>query len=109
MPITAYPAAAFLRDVQALLEREAANNLMLGLALRLAQLPAPAENLPYLAAVHDDEGIAIAALMTWPHNLAVYSDWSARRVAGPSAAGPARARFPGARRPRAGGLRPRLC
>lgn len=76
MLITTYAdAAAFLRTAQALLERhEAANNLMLGLALRLAQSPAPAENPPYLATAPDDQGIALAALMTPPYNLVVYSD-----------------------------------
>lgn len=79
MLITTYNnAAAFLQTAQALLEaNEAANNLMLGLALRLARSPAPAENPPYFATVHDAEGIAIAALMTPPHNLLVYSDRSA--------------------------------
>lgn len=105
MLITTYEhAAAFLRTVQGLLEAdEAANNLMLGLALRLAQSPAPPENPPYLATAHDAQGIAVAALMTPPHNLVVYSeradprpapalllqDLLARRLPVPGVLGPA--------------------
>ncbi len=67
-------AAAFLHDTQELLEQqEAANNLMLGITLHLAQGGSYGDLPPYLATVQDEEGIAVAAVMTPPHNLVVYS------------------------------------
>ncbi|HOR01080.1 MAG TPA: GNAT family N-acetyltransferase [Anaerolineae bacterium] len=79
MLITAYASAdAFLAATQGLLEQhEAANNLMLGIALRLAQSPSQAAPPPYLATVNDEQGLVIAALMTPPHNLVVHSDRAA--------------------------------
>jgi uncharacterized protein len=71
--------AEFLALVLPELEQaEAANNLMLGLALRLVNAPQRFQVLPYiwppfLAAVLDDSGLAAAALMTPPFNLIVFS------------------------------------
>lgn len=74
-------AAGFLRSAQADLERhEAANNLMLGIALRLAEGGAYGDSPPYLATVRDEAGLAVAALMTPPHNLVVHSE---REACGP--------------------------
>lgn len=75
MQLTTYDAAvAFLRLTQPYLEREeAANNLMLGIVLRLAGNPASYGSDPvYLATVSDEEGLVAAATMTPPHNLLVY-------------------------------------
>jgi GNAT superfamily N-acetyltransferase len=62
----------------ALEERESANNLMYGLALRLESNPARFQAPPYrwpplLAAVRDGLGLAAAALMTPPFNLTLFS------------------------------------
>jgi len=67
-------AAEFLRETRPSLEaREAANNLMYGLALRLRDHPERIKIPPYFAAVHSERGLATAALMTPPHNLVVMS------------------------------------
>ncbi len=81
MKLTTYrDAGAFLQQTQASLARhEAANNLMLGLCLRLKQFPNSAKTPPYLAAVTDSEGLALAAVMTSPRSLVLHSDrtkWS---------------------------------
>lgn len=103
-------AEAFLRLVRPALERdEPANNLMFGLALRLAAAPERYQHAPYhwpplLAAVVDGGGLAAAALMTPPYNVIVFSpraekvegfaflakslhagSWSVPGVLGPSA------------------------
>jgi predicted GNAT family acetyltransferase len=74
--ITTYQdAGAFLQKTQALLEaREAANSLMLGICLRLKESPETAQHTPYLATVEDGQGVAVAAVMTPPHKVVLYSD-----------------------------------
>lgn len=65
----------FLSKAQTWLEiGQAANSLMLGIALRLKQFPEHIEHAPYLAVVEDDLGIAAAALMTPPWNIGIASD-----------------------------------
>ena len=68
-------AADFLREVRAYLEKEeVVNGLMLGLAIRLVDEPLAYGNAPYFAAVTDERRPVLAALMTPPHNLILYSD-----------------------------------
>lgn len=68
-------AGGFLEKAQNYLERqESANNLMLGLALKIEKNPKPYGNTPYLATVEDGAGLALAAVMTPPYNLVIYSD-----------------------------------
>jgi predicted GNAT family acetyltransferase len=63
--------AEFLRDVHDYLAvREAANSLILGLAIRLVGEPhAFGSTPPYFAAVFDEVGPAMVAMMTPPYNL----------------------------------------
>ncbi len=71
------PAGAdeFLAHVQDALEaREVANNLMLGVALRLRAYPGIVEQQPYFAVVQDEGGVVAAALMTPPHSLIVHAE-----------------------------------
>ncbi len=64
----------FLRKAQPWLEAgEAANSLMLGIALRLQKFPDRIEDAPYLAVVEDEREIVAAALMTPPWNLGILS------------------------------------
>jgi uncharacterized protein len=74
--LKSYPdAGEFLREVQAYLEgQEVVNGLMLGLALRLVEEPLAYGSPPYFASVADDQGPALAALMTPPFNLILYSE-----------------------------------
>jgi uncharacterized protein len=74
--VTTYSTAAdFLHEVRAYLERqEAVTDLMLGLASRLAEEPLAYGSPPYLAAVSDEQGPILAALMTPPHNLILHSE-----------------------------------
>jgi predicted GNAT family acetyltransferase len=66
-------AAAFLEDTQAALEaNEPANSLMLGLCMRLVQYPERIVDAPYLASVHDEQGLVLAAMMTPPRPIIVY-------------------------------------
>lgn len=76
MYVTAYQdAGAFLQKTQALLEkREAANSLMLGLCLRLKHSSEPPPHAPYLATVEDEQGTALAAVMTPPQKVILHSD-----------------------------------
>jgi hypothetical protein len=68
-------ASQFLEKTQAYLERqEVVNGLMLGLGLRLRNNPP--EDAPYYAAIEDDHGLALAALMTPPHRLILHSHLS---------------------------------
>jgi len=68
-------AAAFLREVQAWLERqEAVNGLILGLAMHLVDEPLAYGSPPYFAAVTDEQGPVLAALMTPPYHLILYSE-----------------------------------
>lgn len=69
-----YPTATpFLAKLRPLLEAdEAANGLMLGLALRVEADPhAFGDADPYFATV-EDEGVIVAALMTPPHGVILY-------------------------------------
>jgi predicted GNAT family acetyltransferase len=74
-------AGEFLVEAQPALEaNEAANNLMYGLALRLQRAPERIKIPPYFAVVRRKRGLQVAALMTPPHNLVVFSsddDYSA--------------------------------
>jgi hypothetical protein len=66
--------AEFLETARVALEsNEAANNLMLGLALTAQRTPERYEIQPYFGVVLDQKQVQIAALMTPPHNLVVYS------------------------------------
>jgi predicted GNAT family acetyltransferase len=68
-------ASEFLREVGTYLERqEVANGLMLGLAARLAEDPLAYGNPPYFASVAGARGPLLAALMTSPFNLILYSE-----------------------------------
>ncbi|MGH7450871.1 MAG: GNAT family N-acetyltransferase [bacterium] len=67
-------AADFLLQTQAVLEKnEAANNLMLGISLRLKNFPEQIKTAPYLATIMDEQGLIIAAVMT-TQKLMAYSD-----------------------------------
>lgn len=67
-------AAEFLAEAQPALEaNEAANNLMYGLALRLQRAPERIKIPPYYAVVRRKRDLQVAALMTPPHNLVVFS------------------------------------
>jgi uncharacterized protein len=71
-----YPTATpFLTKMRPLLEAdEAANGLMLGLALRVENDPhAFGDADPYFATVEDGAGVVAAALMTPPHGVILYS------------------------------------
>ena len=66
-------AAAFLRNTRAELEsNEAANSLILGVCGRLVDHPEQNKAAPCLKTVEDADGLALAAMMTPPHKLAVY-------------------------------------
>lgn len=68
-------AADFLLKTQAVLEKnEAANNLMLGICLRLRNFPEKIKTARYLATVTDEHGLVVAAVMTPPHKLVVYGE-----------------------------------
>ena len=68
-------AAAFLVSAQAALEQhEAANNLMLSIALRLKEHPDRIKTSPYLATVEDDGALVAAAFMTPPQRVGIYSE-----------------------------------
>jgi predicted GNAT family acetyltransferase len=75
MILTTYQNAAdFLSKTQAVLEKnEAANNLMLGICLRLKNFPEQLKAAPYLATVADEQGLVVAAVMT-TQKLVVYND-----------------------------------
>lgn len=76
MHLTTFPdAASFLSVTQAALEaNEVANNLMLGIALRLQRHPETAEQPPYFAAVQDEGGLVGAAVMTPPYSVIVHAE-----------------------------------
>ncbi len=78
MNLTTYQDAdAFLRETQGVLEeREAENNLMLGLCLKMSS--EEIEPAPYFATVKQNDDLLVAAIMTPPHKLIVYSDTNAR-------------------------------
>jgi predicted GNAT family acetyltransferase len=67
-------ASEFLETARAALEsNEAANNLMLGLALTAQHSPERFEIQPFFGVVLEQNRVQIAALMTPPHNLVVFS------------------------------------
>jgi predicted GNAT family acetyltransferase len=74
--LTTYTAATgFLGEVQAFLEsQEAVTDLLIGLASRLVKEPLAYGGPPYFAAVADEQGPILAALMTPPHNLILHSE-----------------------------------
>jgi predicted GNAT family acetyltransferase len=76
MILTRYETAdAFLARAQAMLEQqEAANNLILGISIRLRENPERIRTPPYLASVEDASGLAAAAIMTPPWRLILYSE-----------------------------------
>lgn len=75
MNLTRYEAApAFLARAQAWLEQdEAANNLIVGIAVRLAEHPDRIKQPPYLATVEADGALIAAAVMTPPHRVLLCS------------------------------------
>lgn len=75
MRVTTYAdAGEFLSVVQTVLEKEETiNSLLLGVCLRMRDLPEYIESPPYLAAVQDGGELVAAAMMTPPHNLVVAS------------------------------------
>jgi predicted GNAT family acetyltransferase len=80
MKVTIYPNAdKFLAKTQAVLERnEAANNLILGLSLRVSRFLPVAQHPPYFATVTDNDDLLLAAMMTPPRSLVLFtelSDW----------------------------------
>lgn len=72
MELIVHRKAEGLLDVarEALEERESANGLILGVTLRLAE--APTEGA-YLATVTDTDALVLAAVMTPPHNMLLFS------------------------------------
>lgn len=67
-------ADSFLNTAKPALEQEeAANNLMLGICMRLQQFPEHIEHQPYLATVSDADELIAAAVMTPPYKLIVYA------------------------------------
>jgi hypothetical protein len=70
-------AAAFLVSAQAALEQhEAANNLMLSIAMRLKEHPDQIQHPPYLATVAEGERLLAAAVMTPPHRVIIHGESS---------------------------------
>lgn len=76
MQVTTYSSPAdFLAKVKSFLEQEEVKNgLMLGIVSGLVQHPERIRQAPYLAAIEDDKGLALAAMITPPFNVVIYSD-----------------------------------
>jgi len=76
LELTTYSdAAGFLARAQDWLEaHEPANNLMLGLTLRLRQFPERIRVTPYYATVEDERGLVLAAVMTPPYRVILYGE-----------------------------------
>lgn len=74
IPTQYVSADAFLQEAQsALLQDEAANNLMLGICLRLRNYPERVQAAPFLFTIASKpHHIDLAAIMTPPHNLIVH-------------------------------------
>jgi predicted GNAT family acetyltransferase len=74
LTLTVYSAAQPFLQVteQELLREEAANNLMLGLAKRLAAATEPIEPRPFFATVKDEQGLVLAAVITPPYPLTLF-------------------------------------
>jgi len=68
-------ADAFLARARSTLEQhEAANNLMIGIAVRLHEFPERIKTQPWLATVEDGERLVAAAVMTPPHRLILHAE-----------------------------------
>ncbi len=68
-------ADTFLARAQSTLEQhEAANNLMIGIAVRLQEFPERIKTPPYLATIEDGERLVAAAVMTPPHRLILHAE-----------------------------------
>ena len=63
-----------LKTEPILMRNETLNGLMLGICFRLRKYPERITTAPYLATVEDERGLVIAACMTPPHNIVLYSD-----------------------------------
>ncbi len=74
MKATTYPSAdKFLQTTQSFLEtNEAANGLLLGICCQLKNAPQRMKTTPYFITVADHAQLALAAVMTPPHNLVIY-------------------------------------
>lgn len=83
MYTTTYLSATdFLARTQHLLEKEEViNSLMLGTCLRQKAHPEKIKTQPYLATVEEENGLALAAMMTPPHKLVLYSPRESYREA----------------------------
>lgn len=72
--ITYENAADFLEKNQAMLEKdEVINSVVLGISARLAESPEGARNRVYLATVEDEQSLILAAFMTPPFRIILYS------------------------------------
>ena len=80
MNLTTYEGAdAFLRETQDVIEeREAENNLMLGLCLTMAWSSEEIKPVPYFATAKQNDDLLVAAIITPPNKLIVCSDTAAR-------------------------------
>jgi predicted GNAT family acetyltransferase len=68
-------AESFLAKARPALERqECVHGLMLGVCLRLVREPNAYGSQPYLATVESDAGLLVAAVMTPPYKLQIYSE-----------------------------------
>ena len=68
-------ATAFLARARTPLERrEAANSLMISVAVRLQEYPRQIEHPPYLATVEEGDRLLAAAVMTPPHRVIVHAE-----------------------------------
>ena len=68
-------AQGFLDDTRAVLERhESSNSLMLGICDQLVHHPTRFTADPYLMTIQDEQGLILAAIMTPPHNLILFSN-----------------------------------
>ena len=68
-------AAAFLDSAQAALEQhEAANNLIISIAIRLKEYPDQIQHPPYLATVEEGDELLAAAVMTPPHRVIIHGE-----------------------------------
>jgi len=76
MVVTTYDNAGdFLQRTQDVLEKnESANGLMLDICFRLRRFPEEITATPYLATVDDVGQPVVAAVMTPPHKLVIYSE-----------------------------------
>lgn len=76
MQVTTYSVPAdFLAKAKIYLEQEEVKNgLMLGIVSGLVQHPERIRQAPYLATIEDDKGLALAAMITPPFNVVIYSD-----------------------------------